>query len=222
MSFMSKTAFFDLDKTILKIDSIIPFLKFYLKKRPKVIIYYILSIPYLILFLLHIIDNNKLKRFICRIFKDETVESLSKIGSEFANNIIPNLYYKDAIEEIKKLKEEEYELVLITASFYFYAEYIAKNLGFNKCIGTELWRFRNKYTGYMYGKNCYGMEKRFRLLTEGYYEKKNEEKIAYSDSISDIPMLEFAKTKVCVNPDKRLKKYALENKNAGFIIVEWR
>ena len=56
-----RIAFFDLDKTIIKKDSIIPFMIFYLKKNPKSIIYYIRLIPYLILFFLKIIDNNKIK-----------------------------------------------------------------------------------------------------------------------------------------------------------------
>ena len=42
------------------------------------------------------------------------------------------------------------------------------------------------------------------------------------DSISDLPLFEFADTKVCVNPDKRLKSHALNNKDKGFIIVNWR
>lgn len=219
---MSKIAFFDLDKTILSKDSIIPFLKFYIKKRPKVIFNYLLSIPYLVLFLLKIIDNNKIKEFISKIFKGETVKSISDIGEEFAASVIPSFYYKDALKEIDKLKNEGYELILITASFYFYAKAIAKNLGFDKCIATELWHFKDKYTGFIYGQNCYGKEKRFRLLTEGYGEKEIDGKIAYSDSISDIPLFNFAETKICINPNKKFEKYVIKNKSDGFFIVNWR
>ena len=89
-------------------------------------------------------------------------------------------------------------------------------------MGTELWTFRGKYTGYMYGRNCYGSAKRYRLYTESFFPKHSDKNRAYSDSISDLPLFDFADIKVCVNPDKRLKSHALNNKDKGFIIVNWR
>ena len=217
-----RIAFFDLDKTIIKKDSIVPFMIFYLKKNPKSLIYYIKLIPYLILFFLKIIDNNKIKYKIASIFKNITIEFGEQIGKEFADSIIPNLYFKDALEEIKKLKSQKYTLIMITASFELYAKFIAKNLGFDKCMGTELWTFRGKFTGYMYGKNCYGAAKRYRLFTEHIFPNHKHKNIAYSDSISDLPMLNFAETKICVNPNNKFKKYILKNNNEGFLTVKWR
>ena len=217
-----RVAFFDLDKTILNKDSIVPFMKFYLKKNPKSLIYYIALIPYFLLFILKIIDNESVKYRIAHIFSNIDIDFGNKIGKEFADTIVPNLYYKDALEEIKKLKSEGYTLVLVTASFEIYAKYIASNLGFDKCFGTELWTFRDKYTGYMYGKNCYGNAKRYRLFTEQFFPNHSFKNIAYSDSISDLPLFGFADTKICVNPDSKLRDYALKNQNKGFIIAEWR
>ena len=217
-----KVAFFDLDKTILSKDSIFPFIKFYLMRNPKSILYHIALIPYFLLFILRIIDNQSIKYKIAHIFKNIDIEFGDKIGEDFANTIIPKLYYQDALREINKLKNEGYILVLVTASFEIYAKYIAKNLGFNKIMGSELWTFRGKYTGYMYGKNCYGVAKIFRLFTEGFFPKYKYKNIAYSDSISDLPLFNFADTKICVNPDKKLKEYAIKNKDDGFIILNWR
>ncbi|MEI0567611.1 HAD-IB family hydrolase [Brachyspira pulli] len=219
---MMRVAYFDLDKTILSKDSIVPFMKFYLKKNPSSIIYYIALIPYFLLFCLKIINNESVKYRIAHIFKNIDIEFGDKIGKEFADTVVPTLYYQDALEEIKRLKKEGYTLVLITASFEIYAKYIAKNLGFDRCMGTELWAFRGKYTGYMYGRNCYGSAKRYRLYTESFFTKHSDKNRAYSDSISDLPLFDFADTKVCVNPDKRLKSHALNNKDKGFIIVNWR
>lgn len=216
-----RIAFFDLDKTIIKKDSIISFMIFYLKKNPKSIISYIRLIPYLILFFLKIIDNNKIKYEIASIFRNITIEFGEKIGKEFAYSIIPKLYFKDALEEIKKLKSKGYTLIMVTASFELYAKFIAKNLGFDKCMGTELWTFRGKFTGYMYGKNCYGAAKRYRLFTEHIFPNHKYKNIAYSDSISDLPLLNFAETKICVNPNNKFRKYILNN-NEGFLIVKWR
>ena len=110
---------------------------------------------------------------------------------------------------------------MVTASFELYAKFIAKNLGFDKCMGTELWTFRGKFTGYMYGKNCYGTAKRYRLFTEHIFPNYKYKNIAYSDSISDLSLLNFAETKICVNPNNNFRKYILNNKE-GFLIVKWR
>ncbi len=217
-----KIAFFDLDKTIIKKDSIVPFMFFYLKKNPKSFIYYIRLIPYFILFLFKIIDNSKIKYEIAHIFKNIPIEFGYSIGEEFANTVVPSLYYNDAIKEINKLKEEGYKLIMVTASFEIYAKFIGKNLGFDRVMGTELWIFRDKYTGFMYGKNCYNEAKRHRLFTEGIFKKDISQNIVYSDSISDLPFFAFAAKKVCVNPDKKLREYAINNKEKNFSIVEWK
>ncbi|MEI0528681.1 HAD-IB family hydrolase [Brachyspira intermedia] len=219
---MMRVAYFDLDKTILNKDSIFPFMMFYLKKNPSSIMHYIALIPYFLLFCLKIIDNQKIKYQIAHIFKNIDIEFGDKIGKEFADTIVPSLYYKDALEEIKKLKNQGYTLILVTASFEIYAKYIAENLCFDRCMGTELWTFRGKYTGYMYGKNCYGAAKRYRLFTEHFFPHHSDKNIAYSDSISDLPLFNFADTKICVNPDNKLKEHALKNKDKGFTIVNWR
>jgi len=216
------TVFFDLDDTIIKGDSIVKFMAFYLKRNPSKIFIYISLIPYFILFMLHIVKNKKMKERIAKIFEHETIDNLSKVGLEFVNTVISKCYYSYALEEIKKCKEKGYTLVLITASFEFYALHIASKLGFDKCIATKLWTNNNIYTGHIYGRNCYGIEKKHRLHMEGYIHGQESNIAAYSDSISDLPLFKFAKERVCVNPKSCLSKYALKHKDEGYVIVDWR
>lgn len=215
-------AYFDFDKTIIDRDSIAPFLIFYLKKYPKKIITLILLTPFFILFTLKITDNQKIKEKISRLFKNMSIKELESVSKYFANNIIPKYYYKDALKQIEFHKEKGDTLVLITASYGLYIKFIAENLGFDKYIATELWKFREHYTGYLYGKNCYKAEKRFRLLSEGFKETETKGRYAYSDSISDLNLFNFAEYKICVNPDKKLEAYAKENAELGFSIVNWK
>ena len=216
------TVFFDLDDTIIKGDSIAKFMIFYLKRNPSKIFVYISLIPYFILFMLKIVKNKTIKGRIAKIFKHETLDNLSKIGLEFVNTVVIKYCYSEALEEIKKCKENGYKLILITASFEFYAIHIANKLGFDKCIATKLWTSDNIYTGQIYGRNCYGVEKKSRLHMEGYIHGQESNIAAYSDSISDLPLFEFAKERVCVNPKRSLSKYAMKYKSENYIIVDWR
>lgn len=214
-------AYFDFDKTIIDRDSIVPFLFFYLKKYPKKIITLISIVSFFILFVLKIIDNQKIKERISRLFKNMDIKDIDVLSKEFVDNIIPKYYYKDALKQIDHHKQNGDTLVLITASYELYIKFVAKNLGFDKYMATELWKFRGRYTGYLYGKNCYKKEKRFRLLSEGFRDTDAKGRYAYSDSISDLNMFNFAEYKVCVNPDKKLDRYAKENSDIGFSIAKW-
>lgn len=219
---MKQIAYFDMDDTIIKHDSIAYFLLFYFKKNPIVVLRYIKLLPYYLLFILRIVDNSVPKDKMARVFKGVDVSKLDCLAKEFVNTVIPKLYYKDALKVIEEHKKNGDTLVLITASYLFYAKYIAEDLGFDKCIATELWEHKGKYTGYMYGKNCYGKEKRFRLLCDGFREIYKGSAYAYSDSISDLSLFNFASKKICVNPKKKFVYYIYQNKDGNFQIVSWK
>ena len=212
-------AFFDLDKTIIKRDSIFPFLLFFTKKR-------VHKYPYLIfigfcslLYKLHFIKNQKMKEIVSAIFKNETVTSLDIVSKEFVDTYVKGLYYQDALTEIENHKKNNVKLIMVTASYIFYAKYIAEHLGFDLCVGSELWRHKDTYTGKLYGKNCYNIEKKYRLWILDYRELTDADSYAYTDSITDLPLLAFATKKICVNPDKKLAEYALKNEN--YAVVNW-
>ncbi len=212
-------AYFDLDKTIIRKDSIFPFLLFFAKKRKHKYPYLIFIGICALLYRIKIIKNQKMKEISSGIFKNETVEGLDEISKEFVSTFIEPLYFKDALIEIQEHKKNGVKLIMVTASYVYYAKYIAEKLGFDLCIGSELWRHGDKYTGKLYGKNCYAIEKRYRLRVLGYRELMEKESYAYSDSITDIPLLEFATYKICVSPDKKLAKYAAEHED--YKIVNW-
>lgn len=75
-------------------------------------------------------------------------------------------------------------------------------------------------TGYPVGKFCYGDEKVRRLLE--YCEKNNSTPSKawyYADAFIDFPALSIVGFPVCVNPDRKLRKKALEK---GWRIYSWK
>lgn len=215
-------AYFDLDKTIINKDSIFPFLLFFAKSRKHKYPYLLFIGLCALLYKTKIIKNQKMKEIISGIFKNETIESLDKISKEFVDTYIEALYYSDAIAQIEEHKKNNVKLILITASYVYYAKHIAEKLGFDECIGSELWYHKGVYTGKLYGKNCYQIEKRHRLWVLGYRELTEEDSYAYSDSVTDLPLLAFATNKICVNPDAKLRQHAIENADDNYKIVDWK
>jgi HAD superfamily hydrolase (TIGR01490 family) len=75
-----------------------------------------------------------------------------------------------------------------------------------------------RYTGQLTGEFCYGAGKVIeieKLAAERGYDL--ERCAAYSDSISDLPMMERVGNAVAVNPDRELRELARER---GWRIVE--
>ncbi len=110
-------------------------------------------------------------------------------------------------------------LILITASFDFYASLFADALGFNTVIATQAaWDDQGRLTGAIEGENCYGASKLKALIHRFPDLKTRYETCVYSDHHTDLPLLEWADRAVAVNPDRKLASLA---KAAGFEVRDW-
>jgi HAD superfamily phosphoserine phosphatase-like hydrolase len=174
---MDKIALFDLDYTILRIDSTFLFIKEIIKKYPKTIF----SLPkigfYSTLHITKIIDRKRLKEIFYSTLKQLKPSEIDLFAEHIADKSM-DYVKKGAFELIKSLKEQGFKIIIITASPEFYAKLIAKKLNVDMCIGTKL--LYNKERVWIEGKNCKGIEKIKRLKIEIDINKVNlQESIAY-------------------------------------------
>jgi phosphoserine phosphatase len=104
-----------------------------------------------------------------------------------------------------------HQIIIISSSGTDVVEPIGERLGADLAIGTQVGIEDGKYTGeilfYAYGP---GKAEAMRsLAAERGYDLT--ECYAYSDSFTDVPMLEAVGHPVAVNPDTELRKVAVEN-----------
>lgn len=210
-----KIAFFDLDKTILKKDSTIYFIPYFLKRRPLKFLRAISLAPFVLFYILGIVPTEIVKRAYASLFTGLKESELNDIGEGFVKEVLlkrkDELFFKGALKEIERLKSEGYFLVISSASFEFYVSPLGRELGFNSVEGSRLWRHGDKITGKLYGLNNRGAEKKKRIWVRDYFSKLDyDNSRSYSDSISDLPLLNLSGCPVCVNPDKKLLQMAQE------------
>jgi Phosphoserine phosphatase len=96
---------------------------------------------------------------------------------------------------------------------------MAKNLGMDDIICSDLEAIDGYLTGRPVGNLCFDIEKEIRL--RAYCEMryiKTSDVWYYGDSISDLPALNLAGNPVCINPDNKLKRIALQR---GWKILWW-
>jgi len=99
---------------------------------------------------------------------------------------------------------------IVSASPKELVEPLAKALGMTDGIGTVSEVVDGSYTGELVGPFCYGSGKVEAIQQIATWEGFDlGECFAYSDSISDLPMLEAVGHPVAVNPDNRLNQIAL-------------
>jgi phosphoserine phosphatase len=97
-------------------------------------------------------------------------------------------------------------------------EPLAKALGMTAGIGTVSAIADGVYTGDLAGPFCYGPGKVEAITELARWENLDlAQCYAYSDSASDLPMLEAVGHPVAVNPDAKLERYA--NHNGWPIVV---
>ncbi len=106
--------------------------------------------------------------------------------------------------------------VLVTATTRFIAEVFARLFGLHDLIATEsALDSAGRLTGELVGEPCWGAHKVAHV--EAWLARRQAPRLAdctfstfYSDSASDLPLLEAVQQPVAVRPDERLRAVALE------------
>jgi HAD superfamily hydrolase (TIGR01490 family) len=204
-------AFFDLDKTVIAKSSTLAFSKPFfnqglLNRRA------VLKSAYAqFLFLMSGADRDQMDRMRSHVTNMCTgwdVEQVTSIVSETLHEIVDPLVFAEAAHLIADHKLCGRDIVVVSASGEEVVAPIARALGATHAMATRMVVQDGKYTGdiafYCFGE---GKVEAIRELAdrEGY---ALEHCYAYSDSVTDLPMLEAVGHPSVVNPDRTLRKVA--------------
>ena len=132
-------------------------------------------------------------------------EKMEKLVKEFYEEKLSKILYKDAIDMIKKLKGQGYKIYLISASPEFYLKELYAIEEVDRILGTRFKITENIHTRFMEGNNCKGQEKVTRLmeaLEEEGIEVDFKESYMFSDSLSDLPLLNLVGKPYLINYKK--------------------
>ena len=206
-------AFFDLDKTILATSSALAFARpFYrggLIGRSDVI----RSAYAQFIFLASGADHDQMetmRRYMSDLVTGWDVAKVREIVAETIDVIIDPAVYDEAVALIEQHRAAGRDIVIISSSGTEVVEPIGERLGADVAIGTQLVVEDGRYTGeilfYAYGE---GKAQAMRdLAAERDYDLPSS--YAYTDSVTDLPMLNAVGHPTAVNPDAELRRIATE------------
>jgi len=110
-------------------------------------------------------------------------------------------------------------VAIVTGATPYIAGPVARDLGIEHIVCTELEVSEGRFTGQVVEPMCYGhgkIELSERIARKLGFELS--ESIFYTDSITDLPLLEAVSERVIVNPDPRLRRLA---RRRGWPVETW-
>ena len=217
---MTKLSVYDFDKTIYNGETLNDFYRFYLIKKPWKIYTVIFQLWYFLLYVLKIINLEKLKENFLRFLNGENTGELKKLIREFweKKESKINLWVKD---EILKNKKETEILVAISASPTFLIIDRLRLMGFDVVIGTDFLFESTKFHSHITSKNCKNYEK-VRRLDKWAEDNNIQYDIVnfYSDSIADKPLFDLSENKYWIK--KGILKNGMPQKKTLIDKLFWK
>ena len=155
------------------------------------------------------LDNDVYLKFALAPLTHYSIEELYRWRDDFVDSWIKPLIVPGAEKIFEHHRSQQHELLIISATHLFITEPIAEMLGVPTVLSTKPEIVDNRYTGRFLGTPTYKEGKVTALLewlTETGHSLQGS--YFYSDSITDIALLERVDNPVAVNADERLTSIA--------------
>lgn len=214
-----RAAFFDMDNTLLRVDTGMSWTKFLYRRGelpPKMLAK---AIYWSTLYKLAVLDMEAVFTKLCRdLAGDFEHEMIAKCDVWYRTYIAPEVApaARVAIDAHRRRGDV---VVLATGSTCYAARPVARDVGIDHVLSSEL---EVDAGGAFTGRPsalCFGHHKV--ALAEAWAARHGVDLAAstfYSDSYNDLPMLQRVGTAIAVNPDTRLRRHA---QRSGWAVQHW-
>ncbi|MBB6427372.1 HAD family phosphatase [Sphingopyxis sp. JAI128] len=227
LDYAHRVAMYDMDRTITRSGTYSGFLMHVARQRQQ---WRLLLLPLVglagVAWSLGLIDRSRLKAINLRLLVGKRFRrtEIAPLAESYADKVIARGLHPAALEQIAADREAGYRLLLATASFHLYVDAIARRLGMDDVLATRLDEpdGTDHIHARLAGDNCYGDAKFARIsdwLAANEMTRDQMHVRAYSDHVSDHPMLRFADEAVATTPSRKLKQLAPK---MGWRVVDWR
>ena len=146
-------------------------------------------------------------------YRGDPEQEMIDFCADWFQHTVKHYLYEEAVEVVRKHQEQGEMLALLTAATPYIAEPTGRFLGIHACLCTRLEvDDQGLFTGRVVQPICHGAGK---LAWAERFCREHGLDLArstfYTDSISDLPVLEAVGHPVAVNPDPFLLRKAKKN-----------
>jgi HAD superfamily hydrolase (TIGR01490 family) len=215
----SYIAFFDLDKTILSINSGSRLVREAHHRKLMSTADFLKAIYFSFLYKFHLRDTDRIISGMGQWLRGIPAAEVEKLSLIIVKKYLIAAIRPEILDEIKFHKESDAEVVILSSAITEICIPLKDHIGFDNVICTKMKIENGYFSGLPENNFCFENEKRIRL--EEYCKINNykpEEAFYYGDSIADLPPLESVGHPVCISPDRKLCRIAMDK---GWEIKNW-
>ena len=212
-------AFFDLDKTILSVNSGSLWVRRevalgHLSKRQA-----LKAAAWLARYTLGFASAEQMVADAVLQLRGSDAQPLKDRTTQFYADEVRHTYRPGALQAIDRHRAAGDRLVMLTSSTHYLASLVAEELGFEQVLCNTLEVVDGRHTGKVVGRVCFGAGKLSHALQSAQtFRAELRDAAFYTDSFSDLPVMEAVGRPVAVNPDLRLRRHAARR---GWSVVDW-
>jgi HAD superfamily hydrolase (TIGR01490 family) len=211
--------FFDLDKTLISVNSARLVVLFAQKKKLLSFRDILSGIYYSAAYKIGFLSTEDLMGIMTRWLKGADQNHLEQLFEDLGKYIVKNKIRRLAEEAVSFHRSRGAVNVILSASVRNICLPVAEYLKMDDIICTQMEIKNGVYSGTVTGGYCYGAEKLNRVAEYcGKHGYRMKDVWYYADSMADISVLNAVGHAVCVTPDARLKRYA---KRMNWTIEYW-
>ena len=163
------------------------------------------------------LDPIAYNEFVFEFLTQHEPDYLTELHELFMQKIIRSQMRPAGFKAIAQHQAAGHELVGITATSDFITAPIFREFGITEIIATNAEMQAGRYTGKVINTACYQQGKLIRL-EQWLAGREVSESWAYSDSINDRFLLEYADHAIAVSPDERLAQLAQQQ---NWALEDW-
>lgn len=217
---MQVVAFFDLDRTLIDVNSAVLYAR-HERDHKRISNWQLFTTAvYTGLYHFNLLDMNKAYSRAISYYRGLEEETLDSRSREFFHQKVRHRLQPGAQKAIEEHRSKAHLLVLLTSSSSYQARAACEAWGFDDWIANRFPTCKQgKLLGTFQEPLCYGRGKV--ELAEEWAKDKNVDLDAsyfYSDSYSDLAMLERVGYPKVVNPDPKLKSLS---KRLNWPVLDW-
>ena len=212
-------AVFDLDGTLTRHDTLLPYLAGFVRRHPQRLARLPLVLPAIVRFALGLADRGEVKSAAIRaVLGGRSRSEIEAWTREFVSRLLAGGLHEDALAALDTHRRAGDLLVLLSASPDLYVPAIGRALGFAQsvCTGVE-WR-GDRLSGVLRTPNRRGAEKAL-CLARLRGEHPGLKVVAYGNAASDLEHLVLADRATLVNGGTRARRAAARQ---NVDCVTWR
>jgi HAD superfamily hydrolase (TIGR01490 family) len=212
-------AFFDVDRTLVSCNTGRLFLRDLRRRGEISFLRALRALGWMAKYHLSLIDMQALAARVAVQLEGWSESEFSERCRRWVEDDVLPLLLPSAMRKVEKHRAEGHVLAILSSSPTYVTRPIAETLGIEEVLSTQFEVASGQFTGRLVGPACVGAGKVHWAEAMGMRRSLDlDVSWFYTDSYTDMPMLERVGHRVIVNPDPRLRLMA---RRRGWPVEDW-